>query len=122
MTVDPDRAQPGITIVEYNPSDRPDDDPGGQMILGFDDEGEVVFWYRSVGSIGAVEPTDRGTFISHQFPVGIREFDVIGRVVGNWQVDRSRRPSTRACSDGPTGSARATPSAPATRAIPPPRS
>lgn len=86
VTVDDARAQPGVTIVEYNPSDRPEDDQGGQMILGLDHEGEVVFWYRNTGSIGAVEPTERGTFISHAFPTGVREFDVLGRVTENWQV------------------------------------
>jgi hypothetical protein len=86
VTVDLERAQPGVTLIEYNPSEPPEDDDGGQMLLGLDHEGEVVFWYRNTGVIGAAQLTPDGTFLSHYFPIGIREFDLLGNVVGNWQV------------------------------------
>ena len=86
LTIDTDRAQPGITLIEFNPQVAPEGDEGGQPVVGIDEEGEVVWWYRNTGSVGAVRPTPWGTLISHYFPVGIREFDILGNVVGNWQV------------------------------------
>ena len=86
VEVDLARSQPGITIIEFNPGNPPDDVDPGQPVIGLDNEGEVVWWYRNTGAVGDVRATDRGTFLSHYFPVGVREFDLLGNVVGNWQV------------------------------------
>jgi hypothetical protein len=79
ISIDPARSSPGFTLVEVSP------DEGTPYLLGLDDEGETVWYYRNTGVVGGVEPTQRGTFLSHYWPVGVREFDVLGNVVGNWQ-------------------------------------
>jgi hypothetical protein len=79
FTADPERSSPGYTLIEMSP------DGLTPYLIALDDEGEVVWYYRNTGVIGGVEPTDRGTFVSHYWPLGIREFDLLGNVVGNWQ-------------------------------------
>ena len=78
FSADPERSSPGYTLLEISPSGTP-------YLLALDVEGEVVWYYRNTGVVGGVEPTDRGTFISNYWPIGIREFDLLGNVVGNWQ-------------------------------------
>jgi len=86
LAVDEDRAQPGVTIIEFDRWNPPDDAPGGQAVVGLDHEGEIVWFYRNSGTVGAVEPTPDGRFISHYFPVGVRTFDLLGNVLDNFQV------------------------------------
>ena len=86
LVVDEDRAQPGVTIVEFDRWNPPDDAPGGQAVVGLDHEGEIVWFYRNSGTVGAVEPTPDGLFLSHYFPVGVRTFDLLGNVIDNFQV------------------------------------
>lgn len=76
---DPERSSPGYTIVEVQPEDEV------QYLIALDVEGEVVWYYRNTGVVGGVEQTERGTFLSHYWPLGVRELDVLGNVVGNWQ-------------------------------------
>ncbi len=86
LAVDEDRAQPGVTIVEFDRWNPPDDAPGGQAVVGLDHDGEIVWFYRNTGTVGAVEPTSDGLFLSHYFPVGVRTFDLLGNVLDNFQV------------------------------------
>lgn len=79
FSVDPARSSPGFTLVEVQPEDET------QYLMALDVEGEVVWYYRNTGVVGGVEQTERGTFLSHYWPLGVREFDVLGNVVGNWQ-------------------------------------
>ncbi len=87
FVVDTSKAQPGVTIVEFARWAPPDDWPSGQIVVAFDDEGEIVWYYANTGSVGAVRPTPTGTMLSHYFPVGVREFDLLGNVVGNYRAD-----------------------------------
>ena len=82
FSADPERSSPGYTLLEISPAGTP-------YLLAVDVEGEVVWYYRSSGVVGGVEPTDRGTFFSHYWPAGIREFDLLGNVVGNWRFQPS---------------------------------
>jgi hypothetical protein len=86
LYVDLELAQPGITLIEYNAWEVPEEFGGGAPVIGIDHKGQVVFWYRNTSVTGAVEPTERGTFISQYFPLGAREFDLLGNVTYNWQV------------------------------------
>src|SRR6056297_2657727 len=86
LVVDEARAQPGVTIIEFDRWNPPDDAPSGQAVIGLDHDGEIVWYYRNTGTVGAVEPTADGLFLSHYFPVGVRTFDVLGNVVDNFQV------------------------------------
>jgi arylsulfate sulfotransferase len=89
VDVDPQRSQPGVTLIEatpyYPPGEEPDP-PVGNVVVAIDDDGEVVWYYRNTDDVNGVEPTSEGTFVSHYFPVGVRELDLLGNVVGNWQV------------------------------------
>ena len=88
LYVDTERSQPGITLIEYNPWVLPEEFGlrQAQPVIGIDHDGEVVFWYRNKGTNGAVQGTQRGNFIAQYWPLGAREFDLLGEVVGNWQV------------------------------------
>jgi hypothetical protein len=87
FVVDTAKAQPGVTIVEFGRWLPPEDWPSSQIVVALDDEGEIVWSYGNTGAVGAVRPTPAGTMLSHYFPVGVREFDLLGNVVGNYQVD-----------------------------------
>ncbi|MDX2382311.1 MAG: aryl-sulfate sulfotransferase N-terminal domain-containing protein, partial [Acidimicrobiia bacterium] len=78
FSADPERSSPGYTLLEITRDGTP-------YLLALDVDGEVVWYYRNTGVVGGVEPTERGTFLSHYWPVGVREFDLLGNVVGNWQ-------------------------------------
>lgn len=86
LYVDLEHSQPGITLIEYNPWSVPDEFQNMSPVVGIDNEGQVVFWYQNTSPIGAVEPTNSGTFISLYFPLGAREFDLLGNVIHNWEV------------------------------------
>lgn len=76
---DVERSAPGVTIVEVT--------PGNEVtpyLMAVDGEGEVVWYYRNTGTVGGVEPTPRGTLATHYWPLGLREVDLLGNVVGNW--------------------------------------
>ncbi|HJP16095.1 MAG TPA: aryl-sulfate sulfotransferase [Acidimicrobiales bacterium] len=94
LYVDLEQSQSGITLIEYNPWVLPEEFglAHAQPTVGIDHEGEVVFWYRNTGVNGAVQVTPRGTFIAQYWPLGAREFDLLGNVTNNWQV--SPEPST----------------------------
>jgi len=77
--VDPERSSPGVTIVEVTPQE------GTPYLVAVDDEGETVWYYQNTGTVGGVEPTAWGTLSSHYWPLGVRDMDLLGRVVGNWQ-------------------------------------
>ncbi|MAT36715.1 MAG: hypothetical protein CL420_01615 [Acidimicrobiaceae bacterium] len=85
--VDFEHAQPGVTLIEYNAWAVPEEFGQGEPLIGLDHEGQIIFWYQNTGTTGAVQATERGTFISQYFPVGAREFDLLGNVTHNWQVD-----------------------------------
>lgn len=87
LVVDEERAQPGLTIVEFDRWNPPDDAPAGQAVVAIDDDGEVVWFYRNTGAVGDVRLTDDGVILSHYFPVGVRSFDLLGNVVDNYQVE-----------------------------------
>ena len=82
-------AAPGITLVETSPPmDRGEPRFEGQpdqVLVAYDEDAEIVWWYTNTGSIGAVEQTDDGTFLSNYWPFGIRENDVYGELVGHWR-------------------------------------
>lgn len=80
FSADPERSSPGYTLLEISPAGTP-------YLLAIDVDGEVVWYYRNTGVVGGVEPTERGTFLSQYWPVGVREFDLLGNVVGNWQFE-----------------------------------
>lgn len=82
---DPERSSPGYTLVEANQGNPPDESPSGQYLMAVDGDGEVVWYYQNTGAIGGVEVTSAGTYLSHYWPFGVREFDLLGNVVGNWQ-------------------------------------
>ncbi len=81
---DPARSSPGVTLVEVGQGDPPEESPSAQYLVAVDGEGEIVWYYQSTGVIGGVEVTPAGTFVSHYWPFGVREFDLLGNVVGNW--------------------------------------
>ena len=102
VTSDPSRVAPGITIIESSPNRPPvdpatttttgaPDGPDGPepvyptaVAIGYDPEGEIVWYYTNQG-LGGIEQTDRGTFIAHYGPFGAREFDMLGNVIGHWR-------------------------------------
>ncbi len=81
FTADPSRSSPGVTLVEVQP------EHDTQYVMGIDNDGEIVWYYENTGIVGAIEPTPRGTLLSHYWPLGIRELDVLGDVTGNWQFE-----------------------------------
>lgn len=84
LEIDPERSSPGYTLVETAPADRTGDAPD-QILVAYDDAGEVVWYYTNTGAIGGVEQTANGTFLSHYWPFGIREHDLLGELVGHWR-------------------------------------
>lgn len=84
LVIDPERSSPGYTLVETAPAERTDDAPD-QVLVAYDDAGEVVWYYTNTGAIGGVEQTGAGTFLSHYWPFGIREHDLLGALVGHWR-------------------------------------
>jgi hypothetical protein len=85
LTIDADRAAPGYTIVEFDTLQAPDGAPSSQHLVAYDNEGEVVWYYTNTGALAGVEPTPAGTFNMFYWPFGIREVDILGNVVSNWQ-------------------------------------
>ena len=85
---DVERSSPGVTIVEVTPAE------GTPYLLGVDEEGEIVWYYQNTGVVGGVEPTPWGTLSSHYWPVGVRDMDVLGNVIGNWQFAASEEGQT----------------------------
>ncbi len=84
-----EHAAPGITLVETAPpmdngEPRFEGQPA-QVLVAYDDAAEIVWWYTNTGSIGAVEQTPEGTFLSNYWPFGIRENDVYGELLGHWR-------------------------------------
>ena len=118
VTSDPSRVAPGITIIESSPTitadpanqddgtsetgDSTTEEPGDDTVatyptsvaIGYDAEGEIVWYYTNQG-LGGIEQTDRGTFIAHYGPFGIREFDMLGNVVGHWRPEVAVSNGTR---------------------------
>lgn len=84
VTSDPSRAAAGITIIESAPKQGTEGVPGA-VAIGYDAEGQVVWYYANSGGLGGIEQTGSGTFLAHYWPFGIREFDATGNVVGHWQ-------------------------------------
>jgi hypothetical protein len=84
VTSDPSRVSPGITIIESAPNQGAEGVPSA-VAIGYDAEGEVVWYYANGGGLGGIEQTAAGTFLAHYWPFGIREFDALGNVVGHWQ-------------------------------------
>jgi hypothetical protein len=84
LVIDSERSSPGYTLVETAPPGRSDDTPD-QVVIAYDNAGEIVWYYTNTGSIGGVEQTARGTFLSHYWPFGIRENDLLGELVGHWR-------------------------------------
>ena len=84
LVVDSVRSSPGYTLVESAPAVRTDDAPD-QVLIAYDDAGEVVWYYTNTGAIGGVEQTSRGTMLSHYWPFGIREHDLLGELVRHWR-------------------------------------
>ncbi|NDH12121.1 MAG: hypothetical protein EBY44_10425, partial [Actinobacteria bacterium] len=99
ITIDTDRAAPGVTVLELNPVQAVRDGIGNP-IVAIDSEGEVVWYYQS-GELfsaftGAVSQGPNGTVFAQNHPFGAREFTIDGRLV-------------RAISADPTGEAKITP-------------
>lgn len=97
LTIDPERSSPGYTIVEAAPNQPSDDasdevlsiydDAPDEVLIAYDDAGEIVWYYFNSGSNGGVEQTDRGTFLMHYWPFGIREVGPLGNLVGHWRPE-----------------------------------
>jgi arylsulfate sulfotransferase len=85
LTIDADQAAPGITIIEFDVWQTPEGAPSSQYLLGYDNDGEVVWYYSNTGALGGLEQTQTGTFLAHYWPFGIREIDPLGNVVNNWR-------------------------------------
>lgn len=83
---DPGRAAPGMTLVEVNPSTGVEPDWADNHMMGIDHDGEWVYSYTNTGAMGGVKLLRGGTFLAHYADVGVREFDVLGNVVGHWRV------------------------------------
>lgn len=99
---DADLVSSGITLVETQPAGDDDELPSG-VLVGYDADGEVVWYYANEGGIGAVEQTADGTFVGNYAPFGVREFDVLGDVVGNWQPEVPRGYGVAALESPPAG-------------------
>ncbi|HAB57057.1 MAG TPA: hypothetical protein DCE75_03300, partial [Acidimicrobiaceae bacterium] len=99
ITIDTDRAAPGVTILELNPVQAVRDGIGNP-IIAVDSDGEVIWYYQSqviAGAFtGAVSRGPNGTVYAQNHPFGAREFTIDGRLV-------------RAISADPTGEAEITP-------------
>jgi|GEM_PF-643436 len=85
LTIDAERSSPGITIIEIDLQMPPEGAPSNQYLVGYDEAGEIVWYYANTGAVGGVEQTATGTLLNHYWPFGVREIDTIGRVVGNWR-------------------------------------
>jgi hypothetical protein len=82
---DPERMAPGITLFDTAPwdLDRHARQPGG-LLVGLDEEGEVVWYYRAPPSAGDARMTPDGTILVLYGPFGLREIDVLGNEVRAW--------------------------------------
>ncbi len=87
VEVDPARSSPGYTLIEASQDQPPDASPSSQYLVALDGAGEVAWYYQNTGVIGGVEMTPAGTLLSHYWPFGVREIDLLGDVVGNWQFE-----------------------------------
>jgi hypothetical protein len=85
ITIDKDRAAPGFTIFEFDTLRIPEGAVSSQTLVGYDNDGEVVWHYQNTGAQGGFELTPAGTFNIHYWPFGTREVDFLGNVVGNWR-------------------------------------
>ena len=61
LEIDPARSSPGYTLVETSPAARSDDAPA-QVLVAYDDAGEVVWYYTNTGAIGGWCGTTLGLF------------------------------------------------------------
>jgi hypothetical protein len=83
--IDAARMEPGITlfdIVRWG-VDVPAGEPNG-MLVGVDQEGEIVWYYRSDVGVGDARMTEDGTVVLLFPPYGFREIDVLGKRVQSW--------------------------------------
>lgn len=85
LTIDPERASPGYTIIEFDSLQIPEGAPSSQTLVAYDNEGEIVWYYSNTGGLGGFEPTPAGTFNVFYWPFGIREVDVLGNVLNDWR-------------------------------------
>jgi hypothetical protein len=84
--IDAERMSPGYTVIETRP--KADSDEGDKyMLIAYDEAGEVVWYWVKPGGVGSFEQTPAGTFLTHYWPFGVRETDVLGNVVGNWRPE-----------------------------------
>jgi arylsulfate sulfotransferase len=73
------RMEPGLTI--FNPS--PQSPPSYGLIVAVNGKGQVVWYYRSTGGIGALSQTPRGTLLFLQGTDAV-EIDVLGNRLARW--------------------------------------
>ena len=92
---DPSRMEPGITIVQVRrwPLSRPQQMTPAQrnfvsdygMLLGFDETGEVVWYYKPEHSLGGFERLDNGNILySSTSAGGVIEIDMLGNKLNIW--------------------------------------
>jgi len=85
LFVDPERAQPGVTLLEYNPWVDITRFGLDLALIGLDNEGQVVFFHKPEFNVGGVEPTEKGNFISNLPAIGgALEFDILGNTINKW--------------------------------------
>ena len=86
IAVDPARSAPGMTVLELNPVEAVLTGTGTPMV-GVDEEGEVVWFYRSAFFTGALHRTPNGTIAAQNYPLGLVELDVTGNLLTNYFPD-----------------------------------
>ncbi len=85
FTADPTRTADGVTLIEVIPFDA--DRPVPASVIAVDDGGQVVWYYQWSATLGGIKQSPTGTFVGHNYPFSLVEFDVLGDTLARWQVE-----------------------------------
>ncbi len=94
-----DRLEPGITILSLRrrtpgrgfmmtPAERKFTEEWG-MLIGLDQEGEVVWYYKSPVRIGGIEQLSNGNILFHRSDFSTVEIDALGNTVRKFYPEKS---------------------------------
>jgi len=95
---EPERMEPGITMLSVRRAltIRPQDRTPAQhqfmanfgLILGIDNEGEIVWYYETDERISGIDRLRNGNLIYHKGNFETVELDLLGNTVGSWYAER----------------------------------
>jgi len=105
VTTDANRVSPGIILIPlYQPGPDVPEANGNESnvaagrVIGVDETGEVVWYYKTKLQVLAVTPTSRGTLILgmddlnvHNLDSSVREIDMLGNTVAEWSTKLAER-------------------------------